>query len=150
MGITDLSPILYTYSSLSTVTGSYRREYRPIRNPYYSQSTALLACHIQSIDGPASLPYLIPQSTALPAYHIQLIDGPASLPYHRQTDSAAMPTITILIAPIRLRSTDQTIVPVRLRSTNRMIVPVRLRSTDRMIVPVRLRLADRLVDKLYA
>ena len=27
--------------------------------------------------------------------------------YHRQTDSAAMPAITILIAPIRLRSTDK-------------------------------------------
>ena len=49
-----------------------------------------------------------------------------------------MPAITILIAPIRLRS------------TNRIIVPVRLRSTDRMIVPVRLRLTDRLIDKLYA
>ena len=29
--------------------------------------------------------------------------------YHRQTDSAAMPAITILIAPIRLRSTDRPI-----------------------------------------
>ena len=32
-----------------------------------------------------------------------------------------MPTITILIAPIRLRSTDRIIVPVRLRSTDRLI-----------------------------
>ena len=46
--------------------------------------------------------------------------------YHRQTDSAATPAITILIAPIRLRSTEQ------------------------MIVPVRLRLTDRMIDKLYA
>jgi hypothetical protein len=45
--------------------------------------------------------------------------------YHRQTDSAAMPAIMILIALIRLRSTDQ------------------------MIVPIRLRLTDRLIDKLY-
>ena len=45
--------------------------------------------------------------------------------YHRQTDSAAMPAITILIVPIRLRSTDQ-------------------------IVPIRLRLTDQLIDKLYA
>ena len=29
-----LSPILYTYSSPSTVTGSYKREYRPVQNPY--------------------------------------------------------------------------------------------------------------------
>jgi len=46
--------------------------------------------------------------------------------YHRQTNSAAMPAITILIVPIHLRSTDQ------------------------MIVPIRLRLTDRLIDKLYA
>jgi hypothetical protein len=36
--------------------------------------------------------------------------------YHRQTDSAAMPAITILIAPIHPRSTDRMIVPIRLRS----------------------------------
>ena len=36
--------------------------------------------------------------------------------YRRQTDSAAMPAITILIAPIRLRSTDRMIVPIYMRS----------------------------------
>ena len=49
--------------------------------------------------------------------------------YHRQTDSAAMPAITILIAPIHLRSTDQIIVPVRLRSTDRLTDRRALRST---------------------
>ena len=56
----------------------------------YSQSTALPAYHIQSIDGPTSLPHTsidgpasLPysQSTALLACHIQSIDGPASLPH---------------------------------------------------------------------
>ena len=41
--------------------------------------------------------------------------------YYRQTDSAAMPAIMILIAPIRLRSTDRMIVPICLRSTDRLI-----------------------------
>ena len=41
--------------------------------------------------------------------------------YHRQTDSAATPAITILIAPICLRSTDQMIVPICLRSIDRLI-----------------------------
>jgi hypothetical protein len=64
----------------------------------YSQSTALLACHIQSIDGPASLPYLIPQSTALPAHHTS-IDGPASLPYlNRRPCQPTIPQSTALLA----------------------------------------------------
>ena len=49
---------------------------------------------------------------------------PALAPYCHipsTTDSAAMPAITILIAPIRLRSTDRIIVPVHLRLTDRLI-----------------------------
>ena len=38
-----ISPSLYTYSSLSTVsTGSYRREYRPLQNPLPSRRTSHL------------------------------------------------------------------------------------------------------------
>ena len=45
-----------------------------------------------------------------------------------------MPAITILIVPIRLRSTTRlTTVPIRLQSTDRTIVPLRLRSTDQLI-----------------
>ena len=43
--------------------------------------------------------------------------NPALAPYCHilsTTNSAAMPAITILIAPIRLRSTNQTIMPIRL------------------------------------
>ena len=40
---------------------------------------------------------------------------------NQQTDSAATPTITILIALIRLQSTKQMIVPIHLQSTDQLI-----------------------------
>ena len=50
--------------------------------------------------------------------------NPTLAPYchiHQQTDSAAMPAITILIALIRQRFTDRIIVPIRLQLTDRLI-----------------------------
>ena len=50
--------------------------------------------------------------------------NPTLAPYchiHQQTDSAAMPAITILITLIRLQSTNQMIVLIRLRSNDQLI-----------------------------